>query len=139
MQLHRKPNTVSTVYGAYPTNAKRAPTFRTKQLSWDAMSQSPCPGRAMDRRGNGRGQLRTTPEECLEGEHLKFKAHIRGWNAVNRERRCQSLLAKTEHSLRKALLSAPWKDILLVPQDGTPSTRLSMRRKDGGMYLQKRS
>ena len=48
--------------------------------------------------------VRTTPEECLEGEHLKFKAHIRGWKAVTRERRCQSLLAKTEHNLWKALL-----------------------------------
>jgi hypothetical protein len=56
----------------------------------------------------------------LEGEHLKFKAHIRGWKAVTRERRCQSLLAKTEHNLRKALLSTPWKDVLLVPQAWYP-------------------
>ena len=60
--------------------------------------------------------VRTTPEECLEGEHLKFKAHIQGWKSGTRERRCQSLLEKTEHNLRKALLSTPWKDVLLVPQ-----------------------
>ena len=64
--------------------------------------------------------VRTTPEECLEVEHLKFKAHIRRWKAVTRERRCQSLLEKNEHNLRKALLSAPWKDILLVPQAWYP-------------------
>ena len=64
--------------------------------------------------------VRTTPEECLEGEHLKFKAHIRGWKAVTRERRCQSLLEKTEHNLRKALLGTPWKDVLLVPQAWYP-------------------
>jgi hypothetical protein len=60
--------------------------------------------------------VQTTPEECLEGEHLKFKAHIRGWKTETRERICQSLLAKTEHNLRKELLSTPWKDVLLVPQ-----------------------
>jgi hypothetical protein len=64
--------------------------------------------------------VRTTPEECLEGEHLKFKAHIRGWKAVTRERRCQSLLEKTEHNLRKTLMSTPWKDVLLVPQAWYP-------------------
>jgi hypothetical protein len=64
--------------------------------------------------------VRTTPEECLEGEHLKFKAHIPGWKAVTRERRCQSLLEKTEHNLRKALLGTPWKDVLLVPQAWYP-------------------
>ena len=53
MQRHRKPNTLSMVYGTFPTTTKR--TFRTKQLSWNAMSQSPYPGRAMNRRGNGRG------------------------------------------------------------------------------------
>ena len=40
--------------------------------------------------------VRTTTEEHLEGKHLKFKAHIRGWKAGTRERRCQNLLAKTE-------------------------------------------
>jgi hypothetical protein len=62
----------------------------------------------------------TTLEECLEGKHLKFNAHMRGWKTVTRESLCQSLLAKTEHNLRKALLSAPWKDILLVPQAWYP-------------------
>ncbi len=60
--------------------------------------------------------VRTTTEEYLEGKHLEFKAHIRGWKAGTRERRCQNLLAKSEHNLWKALLSAQWKDILLVPQ-----------------------
>jgi hypothetical protein len=40
---------------------------------------------------------------------------------VTRERRCQNLLAKSEHNLRKALLSSPWKDILLVPQAWYPN------------------
>jgi hypothetical protein len=64
--------------------------------------------------------VRTNTEEYLEGKHLKFKAHIRGWKPETRERRCQNLLAKTEHNLRKALLSALWKDILLVPQAWYP-------------------
>jgi hypothetical protein len=83
--------------------------------------------------------VRTTTEEYLEGKHLKFKAHIRGWKAVTRERRCQNLLAKSEHNLWKALLSAPWKDILLVRKHGTPTTHQSMKPQDGGMHLQKRS
>ena len=53
--------TVSVVYGTFPTNAKRTPTFRTKQLSWNTTSQSPCPGRAMDRRDNGRGHRADNP------------------------------------------------------------------------------
>jgi hypothetical protein len=64
--------------------------------------------------------VQTTSEECLEGEHLKFKAHIRGWKTASREKRCQSLLAKTERTLRKALLSTPWKDVLLIPQAWYP-------------------
>jgi hypothetical protein len=61
-----------------------------------------------------------TTQEYLEGKHLKFKAHIRGWEASFRERRCQSLLVKTERNLRKALLSASWRDILLVPHAWYP-------------------
>ena len=64
--------------------------------------------------------VRTTTEEHLEGKHLKFKAYIRGWKARTRERRCQNLLEKPEHNLRKALLSPPWKDVLLVPQAWYP-------------------
>jgi hypothetical protein len=71
--------------------------------------------------------VRTTPEECLEGKHLKFKAHIRGWKTVTRERLCQSLLAKTEHNLLKALLNAPWKDILLVLQAWYPKGSSSLK------------
>jgi hypothetical protein len=55
-------------------------------------------------------------EDCPEGEHLRFKAHVRGWKTEAREKRCQRLLGMTaEHHLRKALLDAEWKDILLVP------------------------
>ena len=60
MQRHRKSNTVSVVYGTFPTT-KWTPTSRTKQLSWNTMSQSPCPGRAMDRRGDGRGNRADNP------------------------------------------------------------------------------
>ena len=118
MQRHRKPNTWSVVYGTFPTTAKR--TLRTKQLSWNTMSQSPYPRRAMDRRVTDVEIVQTTSEECLEGEHLKFKAHIRGWKTASREKRCQSLLAKTKRTLRKALLSTLWKDVLLVPQAWYP-------------------
>ena len=64
--------------------------------------------------------VRTNTEGHLEGEHLKFEAHIRGWKAGTRERRCQHLLQKPDHNLRKALLNATWKDILLVPQAWYP-------------------
>ena len=64
--------------------------------------------------------VQTTSEECIEGEHLKFKAHIRGWKTASREKRCQSLLAKTKRTLRKALLSTLWKDVLLIPQAWYP-------------------
>jgi hypothetical protein len=64
--------------------------------------------------------VQTTPEECLEGEHLKFKAHIRGWKTMTRKGRCQNLLTKADHNLRQALLSAQWKDVLLVPQEWYP-------------------
>ena len=40
---------------------------------------------------------------------------------MTRESLCQNLLAKSEHNLWKALLSAPWKDILLVPQAWYPN------------------
>ena len=56
----------------------------------------------------------------MEGEHLKFKAHIRGWKTASREKRCESLLAKIARTLRKALLSTPWKDVLLIPQAWYP-------------------
>jgi hypothetical protein len=93
-------------------------TFRTKQLSWNTMSHAL--GEQWIEEVTDVDTVQTTPEKCLEGEHLKFKAHIRGWKVVTRERRCQSLLAKTEHNLRKVLLSTPWKDVLLVPQAWYP-------------------
>ena len=65
-------------------------------------------------------RLRATTQEYLEGKHLKFKAHIRGWEASFRERLCQSLLVKTESNLWKVLLIAPWRDILLVPHAWYP-------------------
>jgi hypothetical protein len=61
-------------------------------------------------------------EDCPEGEHLRFKAYVRGWKTEAREKRCQRLLGMTaEHHLRKALLDAEWKDILLVPQAWHPA------------------
>jgi hypothetical protein len=64
--------------------------------------------------------VQTPPEECLEGEHLKFKAHIRGWKARTRKERCQDLLVKADHNLRQALLRPLWKDVLLIPRDWYP-------------------
>jgi len=64
----------------------------------------------------------TSMEDCPEGEHLRFKAHVRGWKTEARERRCQRLLGMTaEHQLRKALLEVQWKDIMLVPQAWYPA------------------
>jgi hypothetical protein len=60
-------------------------------------------------------------EGCPEGEHLRFKARVRGWKTEAREKRCQRLLGiTTEHNLRRALLDAQWKDVLLVPQAWYP-------------------
>ncbi len=59
-------------------------------------------------------------EECLEGEHLRFKAHVRGWKPEIRKERCQQLLDKNDHNLRRALLRPLWKDVLLIPQAWYP-------------------
>jgi hypothetical protein len=60
-------------------------------------------------------------EDCPEGEHLRFKAHVRGWKTEAREARCQSLLGiTTEHNLRRVFLGVQWKDVLLVPQAWYP-------------------
>ena len=74
-------------------------------------------------------------------EHLKVKAHVRGWKTEARERRCQSLLGiKAEHNLRRALLGAQWKDVLLVPQAWYPEHMLKYETKGWWfMCLQKRS
>ena len=60
--------------------------------------------------------VQTSQEECLEGEHLKFKAHIRGWKTEIRKERCQQFLDKNDYNLRRALLRPLWKDVLLMPQ-----------------------
>jgi hypothetical protein len=62
----------------------------------------------------------TSQAEHLEGEHLKFKAHIRGWKTEIRKERCQQLLGKNDHNLRRALLRPLWKDVLLIPQAWYP-------------------
>jgi hypothetical protein len=63
----------------------------------------------------------TSMEGCPEGEHLRFKAHVRGWKTETREERCQRVLGiKAEHNLRRALLGAQGKDVLLVPQAWYP-------------------
>jgi len=64
--------------------------------------------------------VQTSQEECLEGEHLKFKAHIRGWKTEIRKERCQQLLDKNDYNLRRALLRPLWKDVLLIPQAWYP-------------------
>ncbi len=64
--------------------------------------------------------VQTPQEECLEGENLKFKAHIRGWKTEIRKERCQQLLDKNDHNLRRALLRPLWKDVLLIPQAWYP-------------------
>ena len=88
------------------------------------MSQSPCLGEQWIEEVTEVDFVRTIPKGRPEGEHLEFKAQIRGWKAETRERRYQNWLGKTEHNLRKALLSAPWKervkDVLLVPQAWYP-------------------
>jgi hypothetical protein len=60
--------------------------------------------------------VQTSQEECLEAEHLKFKAHIRGWKTEIRKERCRQLLDKNDNNLRRALLRPLWKDVLLIPQ-----------------------
>jgi hypothetical protein len=59
-------------------------------------------------------------KECLEGEYLKFKAHIRGWKTMAQKERCKNVLSKVDHHLRQALLGTQWKDVLLVPQEWYP-------------------
>jgi hypothetical protein len=44
--------------------------------------------------------VQTPQQECLEGEHLKFKAHIRGWKTETQKERCQQLLDKSDNNLR---------------------------------------
>ena len=65
-------------------------------------------------------EMQTPQEECLEGERLRFKAHIRGWKTEIRKARCQQLLDKNEDNLRRALLRPLWKDVLLLPRDWYP-------------------
>ena len=62
-------------------------------------------------------------EECLEGEHLRFKAHVRGWKPEIRKERCQQLLDKNDYNLRRALLRPLWKDVLLIPQAWYPECK----------------
>ena len=65
-------------------------------------------------------EMQTPQEECLEGERLRFKAHIRGWKTEIRKARCQQLLDKNGYNLRKALLRPVWKDVLLIPREWYP-------------------
>ena len=67
--------------------------------------------------------VQTSQEECLEGEHLKFKAHIRGWKTETRKERCLQLLDKSDYNLRRVLLRPVWKDILLVSQAWYPEDK----------------
>ena len=49
---------------------------------------------------------------------LRFKAHVRGWDDITRQSRCQTLLnLKSDSSLRKALLSDQHREILLIPAE----------------------
>jgi hypothetical protein len=65
-------------------------------------------------------EMQTPQEECLEGERLRFKAHIRGWKTEIRKARCQQLLDKNGYNLRKVLLRPVWKDVLLIPREWYP-------------------
>ena len=78
--------------------------------------------------------VQTPPEECPEGEHLKFKAHIRGWKTRTRKDRCPKLLGKADHNLRQALLRPLWKDVLLIPRDWYPEHQ-PRYEKQGWWYV----
>jgi len=132
MERHRRSYTVSVVCGIFPANAPRTPTSRAQPRFWNTMSQSPCPGEQCIEEVTDVDIMQTSPEECLEGEHLKFKARIRGWKTRTRKERCQNLLEKADHNLRQALLRPQWKDVLLIPQDWYPSTRGTPRYEKKG-------
>jgi hypothetical protein len=73
----------------------------------------------------------TSMEGCPEGEHLRFKARVRGWKTEAREKRCQRLLGITaEHNFRRALLGVQWKDVLLVPQAWYPEHTPKYKTKE---------
>ena len=121
MQRHRRSYTVSVVCGiSFPQmphghqHPEHNHAFGTQCLNLHALGEQ-CIEEVTDV-----DIMKTSPEECLEGEHLKFKAHIRGWKTMTRKGRCQNLLTKADHNLRQALLSAQWKDVLLVPQEWHP-------------------
>ena len=101
------------VYGAFSTSTPRTSTAGTQSRLHDAMSQYPALGEQWI-------EEVTDVEECLEGEKLKFKAHIRGWKTEIRKERCQQLLDKNGYNLRRALLRPVWKDVLLIPRDWYP-------------------
>jgi ribonuclease HI len=60
-------------------------------------------------------------EDSHEGDLLIFKAQIRGWETDARRTRCRSLMEKSGHILRQALLRPVWKDILLIPKQWYPA------------------
>ncbi len=66
------------VLGAVPDNAPRASTTGTQPHAYDTMSQPHALGEQWIEEVTDVDIVQTPPEECLEGEHLKFKADIRG-------------------------------------------------------------
>jgi len=108
------------VYGAFSTSSPRASIAGTQSRSYNAMSQYPCPGGQLIEEVTDVEIVQTPQEECLEGEHLKFEAHIRGWKTETRKERCQQPLDKSHYNLRRALLRPLLKDILLIPQAWYP-------------------
>ena len=65
--------------------------------------------------------VQTPQEDSHDGDQLIFKAHIRGWETDVRRTRCQFLMEKSDHILRRALLTPEWKDVLLIPQHWYPA------------------
>ena len=109
------------VYGAFSASTPRTYTAGTQSRLHDAMSQYPCPGGHWIEEVTDVEIVQTPQEECLEGEHLRFKAHVRGWKPEIRKERCQQLLGKNDYNLRRALLRPLWKDVLLIPQAWYPA------------------
>jgi len=107
------------VYEAFSTSAPRASTAGTQARTTQCLNIHALGDQWIEEVTDVE-IVQTSQEECLEGEHLKFKAHIRGWKTKTRKERCPQLLDKSDHNLRQALLRPLWKDILLISQAWYP-------------------
>jgi hypothetical protein len=59
-------------------------------------------------------EARVSGRAQKEGEHLEFRAHIKGWEMGAKKRRCNTLLQKSDCNLRDELLKQRQKDVLLI-------------------------